>query len=188
VDQLAELVVGGLVVAVEGPEAGDLLLHLVGGGEPLLAGLVLLGLRGLLRVDLRLRLAALGLDDWVRESDTYLGLEHVRGVAVAHGDRRRPLERPRQLRVHLDQEVAVLRHLAVPREDALAAPVDERLADDGGADVDDPAARELVDLVVLGGQVLVHRLELREEGEDLRHREVLVLRDRQVAHGVRRDN
>ena len=44
------------------------------------------------------------------------------------------------------------------REDALGAPVDERLADDRGADIYDPAAWELRNLVPLGRQVQVHCL------------------------------
>ena len=67
--------------------------------------------------------------------------------------------------------------------DALVHPLDEGLPDDGRADVDDPSTRQLRDLVLLTGHVEVHGLKLREEVEDLRHREVLVLRGGQVSDG-----
>ena len=159
-DQPSQLVVCALVVLVQRTEAGDFLPHLVNGRELLLQRLLILGLLGFLLVDLRLRLPALRLERGVRDSGTYLDLQHVRGAAVAHGDRTRALERAGQLRVHLDEQIAVPRHLPVPREDALGAPVDERLADDRGADVDDPAAWELRNLVPLGRQVQMHCLEL----------------------------
>ena len=157
-DQPSQLIVCALVVLVQRTEAGDFLPHLVNGRELLLQRLLILDLLGFLLVDLRLRLPALRLERGVRDSGTYLDLQHVRGAAVAHGDGRRPLERAGQLRVHLDEQIAVPRHLPVPREDALGAPVDERLADDRGADVDDPAAWELRNLVPLGRQVQVHCL------------------------------
>ena len=159
-DQSSQLIVCALVVLVQRTEAGDFLPHLVNGRELLLQRLLILGLLGFLLVDLRLRLPALRLERGVRDSGTYLDLQHARGAAVAHGDRTRALERAGQLRVHLDEQIAVPRHLPVPREDALGAPVDERLADDRGADIDDPAAWELRNLVPLGRQVQMHCLEL----------------------------
>ena len=185
-DQPDELVVRALVVLVESAKAGDLPLHLLDLGEPLLERLLLLGLPRLLGVELRLRLAALGLDEDVRHSCTYLDLQHVGGAAVAHGDRRAALERGGELRLHADEQVVVLRHLAVPLQHALGAPLDEGLADDRGPDVDHPVPRQLRYLVLLARQVLVHRIVLREVVEDLRHGQVLVLRHGQVAHRVRR--
>ena len=142
-DQLAELVVRGLVVAIHGLQAVDLLPHLVELRELLLAGLPILGRLRLLGVDLCLRPAALRLHVESDDLRTYLGLQHMRGAAVAHRDRRRALERLGELRVHLDQQVPLLRHLTVAGDDALAAPVDEGLADDGGAYINDPGARQL---------------------------------------------
>ena len=187
-DQLAELVVRGLIVPVQRLQPVDLVLHLAELGESLLVVRLLVGLLRLLVVDLGLRAAALRLQGESEEEVTYLRLEHVRGVAVADRDGRRAVEGLGQLRVHLDEQVPVLRHLAVASRDALGDPVNERLADDGGADVDDPVARKLANLVRLGRKVEVHRLEPRQEVKDELHRQVVVLRDWQVAHGMRRND
>ena len=187
-DQPAELVVGGRVVLVQRLQPGDLLLHLGELRELRLFGLLLIGLLRLVGVELRFRAPPLGLQDGSVNSCTYLCLQHVRGAAVADGDGRRALERLRELGVHLDQQVPLLRHLPVAGDDALGAPVDERLADDGRADVDHPGARQLDELVALRRHVVVHGLELREEVEDLLHGEVRVLRHGQVADGVRGDD
>ena len=182
-DEAAQLVVGGLIVAVEGLQPINLLLHLGELRELLLVGLFELGRLRFISVDLRLRSAALRLEEESDDEGTYLLLEHVRGVAVARRDGRAALEGLRQLRVHLDVQVPVLSHLMVAGGDALVHPLDEGLPDDSSADVDDPSTRQLRNLVLLTGHVEVHGLKLREEVEDLRHREVLVLRGGQVSDG-----
>ena len=85
-DEPAQLVVGGLVVAVEGLQAINLLLHLGELRELLLVGLFELGRLRFISVDLRLRSAALRLEEESDDEGTYLLLEHVRGVAVAQRD------------------------------------------------------------------------------------------------------
>jgi len=187
-DEPAQLVVGGLVVAVEGLQPIDLLLHLSELRELLLVGLFELGRLRFISVDLRLRSAALRLEEESDDEGTYLLLEHVRGVAVARRDGRAALEGLCQLRVHLDVQFPVLSHLLVAGGDALAHPLDKRLPDDSSADVDYPSTRQLRDLVLLAGHVEVHGLKLREEVEDLLHREVLVLRGGQVSDCMQRDD
>ena len=186
VDQLAELVVRGLIVPVQRLQPVDLVLHLRELGEFLLVGLLLVGRLRLVGVELRFGAATLRLQEMVSDVATYLLLQHVRGVAVARRDGRAALEGLGELRVHLDEEVPVLRHLFVAGGDALAHPVDKGLANDGRADVDHPGAWELVNLVLLAWHKEMHGLELGEEVEDLRHRQVVVLRRGQVPDGVRR--
>ena len=169
VDQLAELVVRGLIVPVQRLQPVDLVLHLRELGEFLLVGLLPVGRLRLVGVELRFGAATLRLQEMVSDVATYLLLQHVRGVAVARRDGRAVLEGLGELRVHLDEQVPVLSHLRVAGGDPLADPVNEGLADHGCANVDHPGAWELVYLVLLAGHKEMHGLELGEEVNDLRH-------------------
>ena len=123
-DQLAELVVRGLIVAVQRLQPVNLVLHLRKLGEFLLVGLLLVGCLRLVGVELCFGAATLRLQEMVSHMATYLLLEHVCGVSVARRDGRAALEGLGELRVHLDEKVSVLRHLFISGGDALAHPVE----------------------------------------------------------------
>ena len=169
VDQLAELVVRGLIVSVEGLQAVNLLLHLCKLGQLLFVGLLQIGRLCIVGVELRFGAATLRLQEMISDEFTYLLLQHVRGVAVARRNGRAALEGLGQLRVHLDEQIPVLRHLLVAGGDALADPVNEGLADDGCANIDHPGSRKLVYLVPLVRHKEMHGLELGKEVNDFHH-------------------
>ena len=52
--------------------------------------------------------------------------------------------------VHGNEQVLLLGNLRIPLHDALLDPLDERRADDRGADVAHPLLRRLPELLVLG--------------------------------------
>ena len=85
--------------------------------------------------------------------------------------------------VHGYHDLLLVGHERVPLLHLLANPVLERVAQDCGANVDDPLLRDLGQVDVVREVVLEPWL-LRREGKDLLDREVLVLGHVDRLHGV----